>query len=105
MEVGWLSPSGEIVSCEGYAHVDKARKICMDLHILKENETPDETLINNGWIRISRVTYGDVGLMIWMAPHRLSLYQAEFLTQFASDHLNEFNSITRTMLKEYGLIW
>lgn len=82
---GWLTPSGELIKCDGYAHVDKARKIAKELGIYKEDEKPDETLLENGWVRISRLTFLDHGLNFW-AYGRMTTIQRQFLrTMFNYD--------------------
>lgn len=84
MYVGWLSPSGELVKCDGYAHLDMARRITKALNIYNEDEQADDTLLRYGWVRISRITFGDEGLTFWL-PLRITPYQRSFLRDIAND--------------------
>lgn len=84
MYTGWLSPSGELFKCDGYAHLDVARRITKALNIYNENEQVDDTLLRYGWVRISRLIFGDEGLTFWL-PLRITPYQRAFLRDIAND--------------------
>lgn len=88
--IGWLSPSSELVACDGYAHLDLARRITKELNIYNENEQVDDTLLRYGWVRISRLVYGDKGLNFWL-PLRITPCQRSFLRDIAND-VNEIIS-------------
>ena len=79
---GWLSPQGDLISCEGYAHMDRADEIARILNVFNREKQSDETLLKLGWIRISRITYGDEGLMFWM-PDFITSNQYDFLRNIA----------------------
>lgn len=79
-KTGWLSPTGELIGCDGYAHLDKATKIVKYLHLEDTTRQADDILLAYGWVRISRITYGDQGLAFWM-PKRISPEQHIFLRE------------------------
>ena len=72
--IGWLSPYGDLIPCEGCSHMDKADEIARVYNIYDNEKQSDETLLKRGWVRISRITYGDEGLMFWM-PYFLTTPQ------------------------------
>ena len=75
---GWLSPTGELIKCNEYSHLDKATQIINHLNFVPlNNEEPDDTLLRYGWVRISWMTYPDVGYNFWM-PNRLTPYQYQY---------------------------
>ena len=102
---GWLSPSGELVSCEGYAHLDKARQIAKDLGVFDENKQSDEVLQRLGWIRISKYTYSNIGLM-FLNPYlsNISIYQHIFLHQIYEYDPNEISEDGWEQLRTWGVI-
>ena len=62
IRTGWLSPSAEFFPCRCYDHLDVANKICAKLKGLSEDEsayisTPDEKLLDMGWMHISIRTF------------------------------------------------
>ena len=76
---GWLSPTADLIKCDGHAHVVKAMELAKALYNHpKENSRPDETLLQHGWVRISKMTYNDEGLAFHLPPW-LSESQREFL--------------------------
>ena len=83
---GWLSPSGEFIQCESYAHIATAERIASQL---KLNSTgvrirDDDILINNGWIKIVFKRFMDFGYDIsfsWHVPH--SDIQINMIKSFA----------------------
>ena len=76
--IGWLSPTGDLIECDGHAHVVKAMELAKRYYEPKENVRADDTLLQHGWVRISKLTYNDKGLMFFM-PERLTSIQRVFL--------------------------
>lgn len=101
--IGWLSPYGTLFECNNHAHLDKAREMVKALCATRAGEEPDETLIRLGFIRISRITYGDVGLMFWM-PEIITEYQRIAIEDIAYEHLDECSEKALQVLKEYRII-
>lgn len=93
--IGWLSPSGELIPCEGHAHLDMAQKIANDLGIIGYTNRIDDVLLTHGWVRISRMTYGDCGLAFWM-PNNLTYTQRSFLEEI----VNEGESISEKGIEQ-----
>lgn len=102
MYTGWLSPSGELVKCDGYAHLDTARHITKALNIYNENEQVDDTLLRYGWVRISRFTYHDHGLTFWL-PLRITPYQRSFLRDIANDMNETISERGQQILLDLGI--
>lgn len=102
MYVGWLSPSGELVKCDGYAHLDMARRITKELHIYNENEQVDDTLLRYGWVRISRLTFFDKGLTFCL-PLRITPYQRSFLRDIANDTSETISEHGQQILLDLGI--
>ena len=102
---GWLSPSGELVSCDGYAHLDKATQITKDLGVFDENKHSDEVLQRLGWIRISKYTYSNIGLT-FLNPYLsiISIYQKMFLHQIYESIPNEISEDGWEQLNTWGVI-
>ena len=102
MYVGWLSPSGELVKCDGYAHLDMARRITKALNIYNEDEQVDDTLLRYGWVRISQLTYLDKGLAFWL-PRKITPYQRSFLRDIANDMNETISKRGQQILLELGI--
>ena len=100
--IGWLSPSGELVECNGYAHLDMARKITKELHIYNEDEQADDTLLRYGWVRISRLVLVDKGITFWL-PLRITPYQRSFLRDLAEDTNETISETGQQILLELGI--
>ena len=62
--IGWMSPCGEIVSCESWEHMDKAEEILNHMNIMEKEykSRPDDYLWNLGWIKISIMQFFGHGL-------------------------------------------
>lgn len=66
--IGWMSPYGEIVSCESWEHTDKAEEILNDIKceldkpVIGFTPTPDDILLRLGWIKISIMQFLGHGL-------------------------------------------
>ena len=82
---GWLSPAGELIKCDGYAHLAKAMDIVTCLGWNNNNLHADEILLKHGWMRISRKTYGDCGL-VFFVPTILSFEQMRYLEIISEDN-------------------
>lgn len=82
--IGWLSATGELVKCDGHAHVTVATDIARKMYGYT-NSRPDEILLQHGWTRISRMTYGDLGLIFFL-PRIISEYQLDFLRRVFDDN-------------------
>ena len=102
--VGWLSPSGELISCEGHAHLDMARQITKDLGVFDAQKHSDEILQKLGWVRISRYIYNDPGL-VFLNPYRsvLSMHQKEFLQHICDDMFEEISKGGKKQLNSWGI--
>ncbi len=102
--VGWLSPEGLLVSCDGYAHLDMASKLVKKYNLTDDKYHADDILYENGWVRISQITYGDVGLMFFL-PRRITIKQREFLKQVDADRQNYLISEKGKEVLESLLLW
>ena len=55
----WISPEGEIVPCEFYAHGAKAESLVSRYpEVEKSWKSPEDMLVELGWLRLSR-SFGD----------------------------------------------
>ena len=95
---GWLSPYGELVKCDGYAHLDKARHIAQALNIFNPNRQSDDVLREHGWIRISNLTYMDKGLAFGI-PKNISETQRLFLQEIYNNAFDELSNQGKELLK------
>ena len=67
--IGWISPNGELIRCDGYAHVAMAMDIVKKLYPNAAGQA-DDVLLSRGWMRISRLTYGvDIGLIFFLPQY------------------------------------
>lgn len=63
MPIGWLSPTGEMIKCNTYEHITVAFRL-VDKYVFNYTGfNPDEVLIENQWIHITR---GQSSIMIIM---------------------------------------
>ena len=62
--IGWMSPDGEIISCESWEHNDKAEEILEGLgYTEKDYKTrPDDFLWEHGWLKTHVVRFFGNGL-------------------------------------------
>ena len=100
---GWLSPNGELIKCDGYAHLDKARNIAKAFNLYNENRQSDDVLREHGWVRISRLTYSDVGLAFWM-PKSISESQRVFLYEIYNNAYEDLSKQGKETLTEWDII-
>lgn len=102
--IGWMSPDGYICSCGEHAHLDKARELVNYLKINKKDEEPDDTLLHHGWIRVSKVIYGDIGLTFWM-PKTITSYQRMMLESIANEYFEQCSDKGKQTLIDYEIIY
>ena len=103
MYTGWLSPNGELIKCDGYAHLDKAREIAKAFNLYTETKQVDDVLLAHGWVRISRLTYSDIGLAFWM-PTKISELQRMFLQTIYNEAYDELSEQGRDTLTMWNII-
>ena len=100
---GWLTPAGELIKCDGYAHLDMAREIIKHFNLFqKEGEQPDDTLLRLGWVRISKLTLCDVGYAFWM-PRFPTTAQRDYLTRLNEEYHDFISETGLDALREYGI--
>ena len=78
--IGWLSPQGELIKCNEHGHLDTAAHLAKRLGINSSQMNADEALRNCGWVRISKMIYGDCGI---------SFFHPRFLTEPQKDFLRD----------------
>ena len=54
IECGWLSSSGEFISCEPYEHMAVAQELVADK---VPYNVADDYLLDHGWVKIYRESY------------------------------------------------
>ena len=54
MPIGWLSPTGEMVKCDTFEHITVAFDLANKYNFNYRDFKPDEALIKNQWIHITR---------------------------------------------------
>ena len=65
--IGWMSPDGEIISCESWEHIDKAEEIIAERgYAVREKSRPDDFLYDNGWTKIAIVTAFGHGMAFYV---------------------------------------
>ena len=94
---------GELVECEGYSHLVKANDIITRMGWQNFNLIADQILYDLGWMRISRKTYGDCGL-VFFTPAILSAEQRRYLEMIAEDDSVELSKEGKQTLKELALM-
>ena len=99
--VGWLDNRGNLIECNGRAHLDIAREICKKMKYNKE-EQPDDVLLKHGWVRISRMVYGEHGLNFWL-PHFITANQRNFLQHIVDEGIEVISDLGQKTLKENGI--
>ena len=83
--IGWLSADGELVKCDGHAHLAVALKIAKRLYGSNDEARPDDVLLQHGWLRISRLIYGEDNGIIFFTPKVMSEVQRSFLRDLFDD--------------------
>ena len=70
--IGWMSPDGEVISCESWEHNDKAEEILGGLgYTEKDYKTrPDDFLWEHGWLKTHVVRFLGNGLSF--SIHRMA---------------------------------
>ena len=101
--IGWISPNGELIRCDGYAHVAMAMDIVKKLYPNAAGQA-DDVLLSRGWMRISRLTYGtDIGLIFFL-PQYPSEYQLSILRDIYEDSPKEISQKGLKILSQWNII-
>ena len=53
IRTGWLDTNGKLYPCKSYEHIGLADVLLKDYGFNNNNHRPDETLLNNGWVKIT----------------------------------------------------
>ena len=101
--IGWLSPTGDLIKCDGHAHVVKAMELAKRYYEQKVNVRADDTLLRHGWVRISKLTYNDKGLYFFM-PERLTPVQRAFLEQVYNNTTEPISCQGMAILRAWDII-
>ena len=80
MELGWLSPNGELIKADYMSHMIIADKICKQYYPNVDPVWSDEFLMKQGWVHITMTTF------IEHAYHILWDYNV-YLTQAQKNYL------------------
>ena len=85
IKTGWLSPTGEFIPCDSYAHIDTALNIYAKLKRIDNIDTiyisnPGAKLLDEGWCSISIASYFEHGFSF--AAKRLTAEQVNFLKPY-----------------------
>lgn len=82
VHTGWLSPTGEFIQCNTYAHIKTADEIYSKFTgSSKCTSTPDRELLKLGWVSISIMTFFDHGFDFSHMQH-LTSEQIAFLRPY-----------------------
>lgn len=98
---GWLTPTADLIKCDGHAHVVMAMELVKRFYDINENVRADEILLKHGWVRISKMTYNDEGLMFFLPPKFvISELQYSFLEHIYNDDPTQISQKGMAVLRE-----
>lgn len=86
MNTGWLSPDGEFIECGPRDHVNEADEIAEKLGIFDLTRSSDDVLLDNGWIRISFLTFFEHGYVFSFMKESATEYQKTFLEKYLNEN-------------------
>lgn len=78
MELGWLSPTGEMIEADYMQHYSTAMDLCDRYYSLHDNPEADDILMERGWVHITMTTLIEHGYMILWHNH-LTASQKHYL--------------------------
>lgn len=101
---GWLSPTGEFHPCPYWGHIDLAYELLGAEH-KPECATPDEELIQKGWIKLYTSMFAD-GQQIYYNYDkcRATEVQRTFLKQAYDNFPNAWDKVGIIELKTLGVL-
>ena len=83
LPTGWLSPTGELIRCPSYAHVQTAYEIAKKTGLLKREYHADDDLLDAGYVQIGIGSFFHHGYLInWEYRHTLTPEQKMFLQPY-----------------------
>ena len=88
--IGWLSPEGKLYKCDMYDHIAVAEDICRDVLNEDNYATPDETLLNRGWVHLTFILLTDPG---WAVIFPYSNYLSEEQRSFLKPYVEEYKDL------------
>ena len=100
MNLGWLSPTGEFIQCALMDHLSVAREIADELNYPKYDDIkdkllhPDEQLLRNGWVHITRFQLGAHEYVVYWQRH-LTQEQKRYLEPFFNDDNSLIDRLSR----------
>lgn len=101
IEMGWLSPEGELIEAGYLYHISVADEIVEKRYstLYVEDGAPDDWLINHGWVHISRlVMLGYKYIITWNFIHHLTQAQKEWLKPRVEENWNWIEDFCKTDL-------
>ena len=106
MLIGWLSPNGVFYECDYWNHIDLAYSLLNDLAIEPKNDnTPDEELIQRGWIKLYISLFHPAQLMYYNYDRPIATEaQREFLLTNYIDNPENWDICGIRDLKDLGVL-
>lgn len=88
---GWLSPEGKMYNCEYMDHIAKADTLIKEYNYEKENNRPDDILMNHGWVHLTKMSFCmpfPQWCIFWKDPSRRHLTEAQKI--FLKPYIEEY---------------
>lgn len=99
INLGWLSPNGRFFEAGYLEHLEKARDICREIYGIEEPSTPDEILMEKGWVHITESTIFEYMFMFLFYGH-LTMEQKQYLKPICEEWWDWIHSTCKTDLNE-----
>lgn len=106
MLIGWLSPNGVFHECDYRNHIDLAYSLLNDLAIESKNDnTPDEELVQRGWIKLYISLFHSAQLMYYNYDRPIvTEAQRNFLLANYIDNPKDWDICGIRDLKDLGVL-
>lgn len=84
-KTGWLSPDGKLFECETWEHMDSAEKLVEEFGYVSQYNREDQTLLDNGWAKISIASMVEHGYVVNYHTRKLTHEQLDCLKPYIYD--------------------
>lgn len=98
IKLGWLSPTGEMIECNAYGHIQAAYDILDKNYDMGCVLNPDDVLVGLGWVHICRGAILDHNYhFFWNVNRFLTLEQIQYLKPYFEDEGVSIDEVERDM--------
>ena len=102
MQLGWLSPGGEMIEAGYLDHIAVADDIALKYYQVDEtDDLPDEFLMDHGWVHITISIFDGQYHIMWY--HHLTDNQKQYLIPKIEQEWNMMSDFTKIDLEKEGI--